>query len=44
MASLKDQANIRKLKLKHDAKLIKLEKERNFFRTESLKLNKLYKE
>ena len=44
MQELKDKSNAERLKAKQDEKLVLLEKERDWFRNEALKLNKLQKE
>jgi hypothetical protein len=44
MSELRDKADAEKLKLKQDAKLIQLEQERDWFRSESMRLSKVYKE
>jgi hypothetical protein len=41
MQELKDKSNSEHLKAKTDEKMILLEKERDWFRTEALKLNKI---
>jgi hypothetical protein len=44
MQDLKDKANAENIKAKQEEKLVVLEKERDWFRAEALKLNKLQKE
>ena len=44
MQDLKDKANAEHLKAKSDEKMIQLEKERDWFRSEALKLNKIQKD
>jgi len=44
MSSLREKADTENLRLKHDKKLISLEQERDWFRSESMRLSKLYKE
>jgi hypothetical protein len=44
MANLKEKANAQRHKAKNDEKIIFLEKERDWFRDESLKLDKMCKD
>jgi hypothetical protein len=44
MQELKDKSNAETLKAKQDEKIFILEKERDWFRAEALKLNKIQKE
>ena len=44
MQELKDKSNADRLKAKQDEKLVVIEKERDWFRDEALKLNKVQKE
>ena len=44
MSALRDKADAENLRLKQDKKMISLEQERDWFRSESMRLSKLYKE
>lgn len=44
MQELKDKSNSEHFKAKSDEKMIQLEKERDWFRAEALKLNKIQKD
>jgi hypothetical protein len=44
MSDLRDKADAEQLRLKQDKKMISLEQERDWFRSESMRLSKLYKE
>jgi hypothetical protein len=44
MQKLKEKANVERIKAQQDQKLVTIEKERDWFRAEALKLNKIQKQ
>lgn len=44
MNELREKADAEKLRLRADQKMVTLEEERDWFRAEALRLNKLYKD
>ena len=44
MQQLRDKANVERIKAKQDQKVVEMEKERDWFREEALRLNKIQKD
>ena len=44
MQKLKEKANVERIKAQQEQKLVNIEKERDWFRAEALKLNKIQKQ